>query len=46
MPDALEKIRRRRVGALLVQIPMIADRNRRAVVEALHMADDLGGGVK
>jgi hypothetical protein len=27
MPDALEKIRRRRAGTLLVQIPMIADRN-------------------
>lgn len=42
MTDALEKIRRRRAGALLVQIPVIADRNRRAVVEPLHMADDLG----
>ena len=42
MADALKKVRRRRAGTLLVQVPMIADRHGVAVIEALHMADDLG----
>ena len=42
MSDALEKIGCWRAGTLLVKIPVIADRNCRAVVEPLHMANDLG----
>src|SRR5579883_1343068 len=42
MPDALEEVRRLWSGALLHRIPMITDRNIGAVIEALHMADDLG----
>ena len=42
MADTLEKIGRRRAGTLLVKVPVIADRNCRAVVEPLHMANDFG----
>jgi hypothetical protein len=42
MPDALEQVRRWRSGPLLHQVPVIADRHKIAVVEALHMANNLG----
>ena len=42
MANALDQIRRWRARTLLLQVPMIANRNRLAVVEALYVSNDLG----
>ena len=42
MANALDQIRRWRARTLLLQVPMIANRNRLAVVEAFYVSDDLG----
>lgn len=42
MPNALDQIRRRRARTLLQQVSVITYRHRLAVVEAFHVANDLG----
>jgi hypothetical protein len=41
MANALDQIWRWRARTLFLQVPMIANRNRLAVVEALYVSDDL-----
>src|SRR5208283_4819067 len=41
MANALDQIRCWRARTLLLHVPMIANRNRRAVVEAFYVSDDL-----
>src|SRR4030095_16628927 len=41
MANTLDQIRRWRARSLLLQVPMIANRNRLAVVEAFYVSDDL-----
>lgn len=41
MTNALDQIRCWRTRTLLLQVPMVASRNRLAVVEAFYVSDDL-----
>ena len=41
MANALDQIRCWRARTLLLQVPMIANRDRLAVVEAFYVSDDL-----